>query len=380
MTDRAWMRIVHLITKGDVGGAQSVVYELAAGMRGTHEVEVVSGQPGPITDRLKQMGIPVHTEPSLGRSISLRDDCAAYRGLVRRLALLAPDLVHSHSSKAGFLGRMAARKCGFASVYTAHGWPFQPGAPWTQRVFSFVGEFVAGRFGASVVCVNSADYRRACRGRVAPVELLTLIENGIGDVPESLRGKPGSAGQTLRILMMARFAPPKRQDVAIRAACLLAGDVTLDLVGSGPLLESTRLLATSLDPSGRIVRFTPQTDCPESFYREADVCVLLSDFEGLPMTILEAMRAGLPVLTNRIDAADSLGVSAFGRVVDCRPEAVADALRELRVRRDELPALGASARERYESQFTASRMVSEYELLYRRTLDRTTGTRRTNEP
>lgn len=368
-------RVVHLITKGDVGGAQSVVRELALGLRSSYDIHVATGRLGPVTEALASLGVPIHSVPSLGRSVDLRGDRQAYLDLQSLTRRLRPDLLHAHSSKAGFLGRLIARRDSIASVYTAHGWPFQVGAPAGQRAVSYLGECAAGHLGGDVVCVNAADLRRARRGRVAPLDRLRLIENGVSDVGPDLLAAPGSGSGPLRVVMVARFAAPKRQDLAIRAACKLDGAVKLQLIGDGPEEPAARALAHELDPSGCIVSFDASSSSPDEMYRDADVGLLVSDFEGMPMTLLESMRAGLPILVNRLDVAGSLGVTDFGWVVDRSEEALATAFRFVVGDRSVLPKLGRLARGVYLSRFTAGRMVQDYgklyrEVLYREVLDR----------
>ncbi len=104
------MHLVHVITKCDYGGAQTVVRELALeqASRG-HEVSVITGVVGPVSDELRAAGVHVEHEPALAHAIHLRHDWKALRHLTERVERLGPDLAHTHSSKAGFLGRRVVK-------------------------------------------------------------------------------------------------------------------------------------------------------------------------------------------------------------------------------------------------------------------------------
>ncbi len=124
------LHIVHVITKGDVGGAQTHVVELAtAQLEAGHQVTVVAGTDGPAMDRCRQRRASVVVVPALGEARRRLWQRAALADLRAALTGLRPDIVHAHSSNGGFLARIACRRAGLVCVYTAHGWPFQRARP-----------------------------------------------------------------------------------------------------------------------------------------------------------------------------------------------------------------------------------------------------------
>lgn len=131
------MRIAYVITRADVvGGAQVHVRDLAAAMQNAgHEATVLAGAPGPLAQQLAARGVAFRDVPALVRPIAPLRDVAALRQLRARLRELRPNLVSTHSSKAGWLGRLAARSLGIPVLFTAHGWAFTTGVPAGARRF-----------------------------------------------------------------------------------------------------------------------------------------------------------------------------------------------------------------------------------------------------
>src|SRR4051794_21842607 len=119
------MRIAYVITRADaVGGATIHVRDLARAMRDHgHDVVVLVGGLGPVTDQLQAAGIPFRSLRHLRRPIDPLRDWLAYRELIAGLRDFRPDLVSTHTAKAGWLGRAAAARLGIPALYTPHGWP-----------------------------------------------------------------------------------------------------------------------------------------------------------------------------------------------------------------------------------------------------------------
>ena len=360
------MHITHIITKCDYGGAQSVVRELAAEqLRRGHTVTVITGTLGAASHAMESLGatiIPLH---ALGRSLHPWRDTAALQQLTASLRSDRPDVVHTHSSKGGLLGRLAARRLKLPVVYTAHGWPFQAGAARLQRLQSYFGERFASRVEGPVVCVTRADLRLARRVRVCEPRRLHLIHNGVGR-PGSLPARPmHTPDGPLELVMVARFAPPKRQDLLIEAVAALDARVSVTFVGDGELLEVARAQAA---PLGERVRFVGQCD-PLPYLERAHALVLLSDYEGLPMSIMEAMQLGLPVIANRLPGiVDAVEDEKTGLLTGLDAKSVADAIRRLSADPTLRVELGSRARQRWTRSFTAGHMADGYEKVYLETL------------
>lgn len=351
------MRIVHVITKGDVGGAQTYVVELAAAQVGRgDEVIVVAGSDGPAMERARYAGVDVRIRPEITHSVSLRRDREVIARLANDFEKLRPDVVHGHSSKGGLVSRLAARRQRVPSVYTAHGFPFQKGAPLVQRLLSFAGEFVGGHVGDVVICLTDEEAELARRSRVVPADRIRLVPNGLPDT--TLRRLPfeeRSGGRNaLRIVMVARFAPPKRQSEVIDALAELTDlDWTMTFVGDGPDLAAATQLAVALGP--RVELLGHRNDVHDVL-AASDVCLLWSGYEGMPISLLEAMRAGLACIGSDLPGVRRL-FGDDGGVIASDTSGLTAALRRLINDPDAVDALGRAARGRYEDEFTMDAMV-----------------------
>jgi glycosyltransferase involved in cell wall biosynthesis len=360
------VHVAHVITKLDVGGAQTHVVELALGqVAAGHRIDIVAGHGGPAAERAAAAGIPIRIVPELGASHGRFSQRAALAAVTRALGDIRPDLVHGHSSNGGLHARLAARRLRLPSVYTAHGWPFQKGAPWRQRVMSFAGEFVGGHVGNAVIVLTEAERDRAVRAWVVPRRRLWVVANGIGDVPPDLRRSRPLGGRPAVLVMVARFAPPKLQ--AELAATLAAlGDLpwTLQFVGDGPDLASCRAEVDAMPSLDGRVSFLGHRDDVAEILAASDIGILWSRYEGQPISVMEYMRAGLCCVANDLPGVRALfGEEMAGVVVDA-DEDVARVLTDLLMTPGRVDTLGQRARVRYESHHSVTAMVAATDAVY----------------
>lgn len=367
------MRIAHVITKGDVGGAQSHVLHLAVEQHARgHEVVVLAGSSGLVTDELVARGIEVVVEPSLRRSIHPARDLLAASTLKDRLAERAPDIVHAHSSKAGLLARLAARRLRVPAVYTAHGWPFQPGAPLGQRLVSRAGETLAGRLWGHVICLTEAELHLARRGRVVPSRRLHLVPLGLPDVPASAgRATLDGCAERLgpvRLVMVARFAPPKDQAGLVGALASLRDlNWRLSFVGDGPERAACVALVGATQLSDRVEFLGERADVAE-ILAASDVAVVWSRYEGMPLALLEAMRAGVAVVCSDLPGARAVVGESGCALLATEAPTLATHLAAL-IRDPELRArLGRAGRDRFVAEHSVEKMCDLVDSVYRAAL------------
>lgn len=346
------MRILHVITRGDVGGAQTQVLELAtAQLARGHDVSIAAGSPGAMVATAAERGVRVVEIDELVRSVSLLADVRAVGRVRDVIEAERPDVVHAHSSKAGLLVRLAARRHRVPTVYTAHGWPFQRGAALPQRVVSWVGEWVAGHWWGEVICLTGVERDRAVRARVVPRDRLHVVANGLPDLHIERRER---RADRVVVVMVARVAPPKDHAGVMRALASL-GDrrVVVRFVGGGPGFDDAVALADELG-LGERVEFLGDRDDVARQLADADIGLLWSRYEGMPLAVLEAMRAGLPVVVNELPGAVEL-LGTCGVVVPHAPAALADALRRLADDPSRSEELGACGRRRFVEHFSVER-------------------------
>lgn len=360
------IKILYVITTGHSGGAQSHLYELCTRLPERFSPVVIMGHPGTLGDRLVRAGVPVHIIPSLQREISLHKDVEAYRQLCAMVSSLQPELVGLHSSKAGILGRLAARRLGIPAVFTAHGWAFAEGVPPLQRFLYRQVERWAGRYCQRIICVSDYDYRLARRYNVAQPGRLAVVHNGIAAEPIP-SATPQGGPQPVRIIMVARFARQKNQLLLLEAANRLPAHQPFEiiLVGDGPLLPSVRDHATRLPIAGK-VHFLGNREDVGQLLRDSDVFVLSSWWEGFPITILEAMRTGLPVVASDVGGCREAVVDGqTGFLFEPGDERTLTRLLSQLIADPELrQRMGGAGQERFMASFTADKMVEDTVQIY----------------
>jgi len=351
------LRILYLITRAEPGGAQVHVNELLRGFGHRFELHLGAGEEGYLTEEAQRLGVKVHFVPSLVQPLNPRKDLRAFWEIRRIIRSLRPSLVHLHSSKAGLLGRLAAGLVGTPAVFTAHGWAFTDGVSWKRKVLAVPSEWLAARLGGRIITVSQNDYDLALRYRVASRRQMTVVHNGIPDVP--YRARPEA--KPVRIVMVARFAPQKDHSLLLRA---LAGlkDLAweLELIGDGPLLEEVRAEAHRLDLLNRVRFLGARRDVAERL-SESQVFVLCSNWEGFPLSILEAMRAGLPVVASDVGGVREAVVDKETGFLVPRGDEVALRERLLQLITDAVlrAKMGRAGRKRFEEKFTVEHMLKK---------------------
>jgi glycosyltransferase involved in cell wall biosynthesis len=362
------VRITSVITRSDVvGGASLHVADVAAGLldRG-HEVHVVVGGTGPFVDVLRERGVPLRTLPSLVRRPDPVADARAVRALRAELRRWRPDIVTAHTSKAGAVARLAAWSLGLPATYTPHDFAFGPAYPGLQgTVYSTVERVLARVPRTVVIDVSEEERQRALARRVGRPDRHVVIRNGIADVDTALQCGAAVDGP-LRLLVVARHEPPKDHATLVRAlARITALPWTCRLVGSGDGIEATRADVVAHGLAERVEVVGPSSDVAGEMAR-ASVLVLPSRSESFPLCVLEAMRAGLPVVASDVGGVGEAVVDgSTGLLVPPGDaDALARALRTLVVDPALRSELGARARRSYVTRFGLDAMLDALEATY----------------
>ena len=356
--------IAYLITNSEVGGAQAHVADLLAGLRDRINPVLLAGGDGPLFVAAQSSGAKTVQLTLLDNALSPWRALAAFRQLVRALRAIQPDLIHAHSAKAGALGRVAGWLLGIPVVYTVHGFAFKAAAPARQRVVARVVEWLLAPLTARMICVAQAERVMAEALPISPGRV-QVIRNGIAD--HAHLATPGTPVR--RIVMVARLAAPKRADTLIRAFARAAlPDCELILAGEGPQLASLRALADALAP-GRVRFLGMVTDVP-ALLASAQIFALASDHEGFPISVLEAMRTGLPIIASDLPGIrEQLADGDSGWLVPHDDERRwASALTELAGDREQRDNLGNRARVHWERHFGIAPMADATWQVYQQVL------------
>jgi len=342
------MRIVHIITRLIVGGAQENTLLSCERQRGRgHEVTLMTGPAlGPEGSLMEQAcsgGYGVEVVDEMRRAILPVRDLGAYRQLVRRLGELGPDIVHTHSSKAGILGRYAARRAGVkAVVHTIHGLAFTASTcgavNWVYRVL----EGRAAKVTTKIVCVADAMREQSLAAGIGRTEQYVTVYSGMETEPflrpaaprEEVRRSLGLTEEHVVVGTIARLFHLKGHDDLLEASpelCARFPQMRFLWVGDGILREGfeRRMKGMGLRDRFVLTGLVSPSRIPE-LAGAMDILVHPSRREGLARALVQGQLAGKPVVAydidgNRegmVDGVTGFLIPPFDRVNFCRQMAV----------------------------------------------------------
>ncbi|SHG98912.1 Glycosyltransferase involved in cell wall bisynthesis [Desulforamulus hydrothermalis Lam5 = DSM 18033] len=324
-------------------------------------------------DELVARGIKTIPIPLVGE-LSPTRDYAAVRSLVKYLHQSGTTVLHAHSSKGALVGRLAALLAGTpVIVFTAHNSIFYEAWPaWKKKLFARVERLLA-RFTDKIITVSDALKQELMEMEGLPAKQITTIYNGIETDRFNTKVDVKTVRRRLNIPELgqlvgtvARLAPQKGVSYFLKAASLLKDyQVNFLVVGDGPLADELKQEACELGLQGRVI-FAGQRDDIAEIMALLDIFVLPSVTEGLPLTILEAMAAGKPVVATRVGGVpEAIVEGKTGLLVAPKdPEALAVALAELIGERDRLQRLGNNGQKYVQEKFTVQNMVEKTMTLY----------------
>ncbi len=369
------IRVLRVIARMNVGGPAWQVSVLTRGLDTSRfETRLIAGDVGGGEAdfvELRDPDLPLVKIPALGRSVRFGDDLRAFIAIRREIRLFRPDIIHTHTAKAGVLGRLAAATCRVPlRVHTFHGHLLHG---YFKRAVSrvlVIVEQVLARGTTALVVVGERVCDDLLAAGIGRYDQYAVIPPGVASADslhrESARLRLGLPLDVPVVLFVGRLTAIKRPDRLIEAMSLVLErrpDAVLAVVGEGYLLEETRRRSEPLGSSVRYIGWQPDI---ANLYVAADCVVLTSDNEGMPVTLIEAAMAGVPGLTTDVGSAPEVVLDGVtGLVVASNAAAVADGL--LRLFDVELrDRLGTAARVRAETEFGTGRLVADHEALYER--------------
>jgi glycosyltransferase involved in cell wall biosynthesis len=302
-------RVAHVITRLDLGGAQqNTLYCLRHHDRSRFQVFLFAG-PGGLLDQEALQIDDAHVVllPALRHPIRPLHDIWAMLQLVDLFSRYQIDLVHTHSSKAGIIGRLAARLAGVgAVVHTAHGWSFNPTQARLLRWLYVRLERLAADRSDRLITVSRADLDRGLSLGIGHRDQYRVIRSGI-DIGEYAARPPQPLLQRrpdeVAIGTISCLKPQKDPLTLVRAAALVLDQVPeahFYIAGDGALRPQVEALAGELGISDRLTLLGWINGVP-AFLHDLDIFVLTSRFEGLPRAVLQAAAARVPIVATAVD-------------------------------------------------------------------------------
>ena len=367
------LRVAFVVTRSDsVGGASIHVRDLARWLRARgDDAHVLVGGTGPYTELLDDADVPFTCVAALQRELRPGRDLRAAAELLSALRRLRPDVLSLHTAKAGALGRLVAPLARLRPLYTPHGWAFTSGVPEAEaRRYRRLERWLA-RWPGQIVNVCAFERDVALVAGVGRADQHMVVHNGVPERPDVPLATPegGPACNCAHLVMVARFEPQKDHGTLLRALALVGRDADwrLSLVGDGPLRAAIEALAIDLGLAHRVRFVGALTDVAPTL-AAAQLFVLATRWEGFPRSILEAMRAGLPVIASRVGGVhEAVEDGVSGLLTEPGDVAgMAAALRRMLERPVLRATMGAEGRTRYLAEFTFDRMAATMLDVYRR--------------
>lgn len=342
------MIILQVITLCNLGGAQSVVVNLANSLCREHEVIVAAGEGDGKMWSLLASFIKQEKIASLHRALSPINEIKTLFALKSLYRKYKPDIIHLHSSKVGILGRIVFPKSRI--VYTVHGFD---SIRVVYRKYLPIERVLQTRC-RSIVGVSEYDGRNLLKEGIT--HNVCVIYNGV-PIPHKLEDDPFKQMKeyTYKVLCIARLFPPKRVDLFLKVATLLPQYAFIWIGNQHAYTEE--------HPSN--VFFMGSLPNAGAYNEYADVFMLPSDYEGLPMTIIEAMSLGKPVVASNVGGISEIVVNGEnGYTVENTPEEFVEKLQYILEKPNVYNIFLRKALGFYQEILTMNKMVDSYMRIY----------------
>lgn len=310
-----------------------------------------------------------------GRSVSLGGDVKAFFALVRAIRSFKPHVIHTHTAKAGFLGRIASIVSLQPSirVHTFHGHLLHGYFGLFKRSLVVIAETVLALFTHELLAVGVKVRQDLLDAGIGKPEKFGIMPPGltIGQLPPRKKSQEsyGLSSSRLQCAYIGRVTQIKRPDRFLDVVSEIKKrglDIEFFMAGDGTLLDECRERAESEDLPVKILGW--QSDI-EKILSAADIVILTSDNEGTPLSLIQAGMAGLPVVTTNVGSVSEIVLSGkTGVITGLGVNELADALEKLVNSSDLRATMGAAAREFTTANFGVDRLVKDHEALYKKLL------------
>lgn len=358
------MKILIISTNADEAGAPRHVEAIVNGLESDFQFLLIFGESGPVSDRLKLRGHTVHIVSEMRTTINpIRDLVALFR-ITKLILKYQPDLVHCHSAKAGMLGRISSFLSGKKWLYTVHGWGWRGMPTLTKKLIIFIEAILSKLPRGFYIFVARDVMNEASNVLKIKPQKGVVIYNGVSAVNAA---RP-SANGPLIVMMPARVSSAKDHQSLISAFELVnSKDMRLLLCGAGTDTPEFIEFAKSLAPNAfEFISFLGQRSDIQSVYADSHVIALISNFEALPLSIIEAMSCSRAVVATNIGGIPELITNGVNGLL-VRPKCVSDIAEAIKRYSDERVriVIGDQAKITYDELFMENTMLVSIAKTYR---------------
>jgi len=359
------IKICHIQLLPLLTGAQNVMLKILSSLdKEKYKIYVISKPGGPLTQKVKELGynyIPIRT---FRRDLSIFDIFAFFK-LIKIFKQYKFDIVHTHSSKPGFLGRLAAKLCNIPRIiHTVHGFPFHSAQPKLVRVFYQHLEKLVSSACDKVVFVNNSEREIAIRKKIVKEDKAVTIFNGI-EIPKFQIHQEHEDIFTIGCVL--RFEKIKNIIETVKAAIKVSKQndkIVFYFVGDGSLLDECKQIVAIAGQENNILFPGWQNNISE-WLAKFDVYLLYSIAEGLSISILEAMSMKLPIVASNVKGNEELVSDENGILVPINDiDRLSKVLLSLPDKKEELKQWGENSYKIVKEKFSYSEFVRKYNALY----------------
>lgn len=351
-------KIIFVITRGDtIGGAQTHLILLCKHLQTKNiDIKVIVGGANTILrNKLKSINIDTYEINHMKREISAMNDLLALFLLIKIFIREKPNLISAHSSKAGILSRLASFILKIPIVFTVHGWAFTEGVEENKRKLYINIEKFLAKITNKIIAVSDYDYQLAIKENVCNRDKIIMIHNGI-DFTDYTKLKKES--NILNLVMVARFDKPKDQLKLIKSVQNING-IKLHLIGDGPKVSDC-ISYVQLNNLNEKIVFLGYSDNVKSYLLDMDIFILISNYEGFPISTLEAMSVGLPIIISDVGgASESIINGDNGFAVQNDVESIAAAIIKLKNNDNLRDLMGLNSLKIVKEKFSSLKMTNE---------------------
>ena len=379
-------KILRIIARLNIGGPALHVIILNSEL--DHEKYVsqlvcgrLSPAEGNMYDIAENKGLELIFIDSLGREIVLKEDLRALLRLIRVINSEKPDIVHTHTAKAGFLGRVAAKLTGVPIIlHTFHGHVFHSYFGFFKTKFFLWLERLLAKFTDVIITVGNEQRKEIIKYKVADPEKIVSIPLGLDlkpfvnsrTDPNQLRRELSLPDSTLLVGIVARLVPIKNHACFLEAAQLVLqryDNVRFLIIGDGELRGTLEKKVQDLGIDSRVIFMGFQHNLVK-IYAGLDIVTLSSFNEGLPVALIEAMAASKPVISSDVGGVRDLILDGYnGLLVPSNdPASLAEAILYLLSNPERREMMGKAGREKAYPQFDKNRLVKDIDELYQKLL------------
>lgn len=379
-------KILEIITLFSVGGATETVVSIASGLiNKSMHVDIITGPninvEGNMYEEANELHLNVVTLPTLKRDIHIFYDLITLFKLYNIIKKGKYDLVHTHSAKAGMLGRWAAWLAGVKNIVnTVHGWGFSSSQNHLLKKILILLERFTAHITSKFICVTIMDIEKGLNNGIGNKDQYTVIRSGIDlnkySTPEmmkqEIRQKLNLEVTEVILGTVTRFSIQKAPLDTILAFSEISkkgySNIKLLMVGDGPLLSTAKKLAKDLSLEDKIIFLGLRRDIP-MLLKAMDIFILSSLWEGLPRVLPQAMAAGVPVIATSIDGNSEIVKDKISGILvePNNPAQIAESVIELIENPSYTKKIVEQAKENL-NEFDESKMVADTYLLYNQLL------------